>query len=90
VGGTPVSVLQDAIPFANTQPFGICTILTSMALGVPTPCTAATTGVWQAPCPTVLAGGEPVVKVGESMALCGIGPPVTITIPGQVQVMVGG
>jgi len=92
----PAGNINSATPFAEVMPFGMCMSLanpavaaaTAAALGVltPMPCTPVTS-VWAPGSPTVMIGGMPALN-NTSMAVCGFGGVVTISFPGQVQIMI--
>lgn len=96
--GKPVATIQDMKPYANLQPFGMCTSLanptvaaaTAAALGVltPQPCTMVPAGTWISPNPKVLTGGCPCLT-NEATLMCGFGAgTIRITMPGQTKVLV--
>lgn len=76
----PAANIMDFVPMTNIMPFGTCTILTSAASGVPTPCVPAVVAPW--------APGSPTVTVRKMLALnstskcaCTIGGMISITNP---------
>jgi uncharacterized Zn-binding protein involved in type VI secretion len=95
VGGKPTATILDAVPGVSMAPFGMCTTLsnptvaaaTAAALGVltPMPCMPVPTP-WKPGAPTVLVGGTPALTVG-STCQCAFGGVITVTMPGQFQVL---
>ncbi len=91
----PAGNIGDAIPFAEVQPFALCTSLanpavaaaTAAALGVltPMPCTPVTSA-WIPGAMTTLLGKKPALDQ-ESIAICAYGGVISITFPGEVTVM---
>lgn len=92
VGGQPVATIQDAAPFVNIPPFGICNspanpaAVSAKAAGATAPCTPVTVA-WTPGAPQVMVGGVPVVNATCTLQCAlGVGP-ITITNPGQATVM---
>ena len=96
-GGQPAANIMDHIPMMNIPTFGMCmspsnpqvAAATAAALGVltPQPCIPIVPAPWAPGSPTVLVGGMPALN-NASMATCMWGGVITITVPGQVTVMV--
>jgi hypothetical protein len=96
-GGMPAANILDNLPMANIAPFGMCISLanptvaaaTSAAMGVltPMPCIPVTTAPWAPGSPTVLIGGAPALN-NSSTLMCMWGGVITISMPGQMTVMV--
>ncbi len=94
--GKPAATIQDSTPI-NITPFGMCTTLsnpqvaaaTAAALGVltPQPCMMVAAGTWIPTKPTVLIGGKPCLT-SESKLMCSYGGCISITVPGQMKVIV--
>lgn len=84
-GGKPAANIMDKNPFANILPFGTCQILTSAALGVPTPCVPAIAAPWSPGSSTVKVDGMPAL-IDSDTCICTIGGSITITDAGQTDV----
>lgn len=91
-GGMPVATIQDAIPFTNILPFGVCNspsnpaAVSAKAVGATAPCTPVTVA-WTPGVPQILVGGVPVVNATcTCQCALGVGP-ITITSPGQTTVL---
>ena len=92
----PAANIQDAVPFVNIKPFGVCMSLanpavataTTAALGVltPQPCTPVTTA-WAPGCPTVMLKDAPALDQ-ESIAPCSFAGIVALTFPGEVTIQI--
>jgi hypothetical protein len=80
----PVANIMDYIPITNIPPFGTCTILTSAALGVPTPCVPAVVAPWTPGSPTVTVRGMPALN-STSKCICTIGGSISITSAGTTK-----
>jgi len=83
----PAANIMDYIPMKNIVPFGTCNILTSAALGVPTPCVPAVVAPWVPGSPTVMVRGMPALN-NMSKAVCTIGGMISINMAGQMTVNV--
>ena len=93
----PAASIQDHIPLANIQPFGLCTSLanptvasaTAAAMGVltPMPCVPATPAPWLPGAPTVLLGGMPALD-NSSRLMCLWSGAIQIVSPGQTSVLI--
>ena len=93
----PAANIQDHIPFLNIQPFGDCFTLsnpmvaaaTAADLGVltPVPCIPVTTSPWIVGSPTVILNNMPILS-NTSILMCEWGGVITITMPGEMTVMV--
>jgi Domain of unknown function (DUF4280) len=77
------ATIMDCKPGANIPLFGICTALTTAAIGVPTPCAMVPAGPWS-------VGSAKQVKIGDQLALlstdklkCGVPGLISIVDPGQ-------
>ena len=83
IDGLLVATVMDCVPMDNIPPFGTCTVLTSVALGVPTPCVPAPTGPWS---PGSLVSSIDGLKVltAPGLCQCGVGGSITISEPGEV------
>jgi hypothetical protein len=91
-GGMLVATIQDAIPFTNILPFGICNspsnpaAVAAKAAGATAPCTPVTVA-WTPGVPTVLVNGTPIVNA-TCTCQCALGTgPITVVNPGQTTVM---
>lgn len=86
VGGEtkPVANIMDYVPITNIPPFGTCTILTSAASGVPTPCVPAIAAPWTPGSSTVTVRGQPALN-STSKCICTIGGSISITNPGTTK-----
>jgi hypothetical protein len=91
-GGMLVATVQDAVPFANILPFGICNSpanpasVAAKAAGATAPCTPVTVS-WTPGNPQVLVNGAPVVTA-SSTCNCALGTgPITVVNPGQTTVL---
>jgi hypothetical protein len=80
----PAANIMDSIPVTNILPFGTCTVLTSAASGVPTPCVPATAGPWAPGSPTVMVRGQPALN-NTSTCTCTIGGVISIANPGTTK-----
>lgn len=95
VGGPPVMNIMDFKPI-NILPFGMCQSMsnpqvaaaTAAAQGVltPMPCVPNVATPWMDGSPKVLVGGMPVLN-NTSTNVCTYGGSITITKPGQIQVL---
>jgi hypothetical protein len=93
----PAATIQDHIPFANVQPFGMCSspanptvvAATAAAMGVltPMPCVPATSAPWLPGAPTVLIGGLPALD-NTCRLMCQWGGMIQIVNPGQTSVLI--
>jgi len=93
----PAASIQDHIPLANIQPFGLCTSLanptvasaTAAAMGVltPMPCVPATPAPWLPGAPTVLISGMPALD-NTCRLMCLWGGMIQIVNPGQTSVLI--
>jgi hypothetical protein len=79
--------IMDYIPMTNIMPFGTCTVLTSAAAGVPTPCVPAVVAPWAPGSPTVLVRGMPALN-SMSKCICTIGGMISINSPAANKEMV--
>ncbi|MBR5578965.1 MAG: DUF4280 domain-containing protein [Lachnospiraceae bacterium] len=94
--GRPSATIQDCTP-ANITPFGMCTTMsnpqvaaaTAAAMGVltPQPCTLVAAGGWIPTKPNVIIGGKPCLT-SDSKLMCSYGGCISITLPGQMKVLV--
>ena len=94
-GGKPVAVVGDMAPMASVGACGMCTSMmnptvsaaTAAALGVltPQPCVPAPAGPWK-PGGAVIIAGAPCLS-SDSVLNCAYGGVISITNPGQTQVM---
>lgn len=80
----PAANIMDSIPMTNIMPFGTCTVLTSAAAGVPTPCVPATAGPWTPGSHTVMVRGAPALN-NTSTCTCTIGGVISIANPGTTK-----
>lgn len=97
MGATPCANIMDNKPIVNIPPFGMCSSLanptvaaaTAAALGVltPMPCIPVTTAPWIVGAPTVLLANMPTLN-DSSTLMCTWGGVISISMPGQTQVMV--
>ncbi len=97
-GGMPAANILDNVPILNVPPFGMCSSLanptviaaTATALGVltPMPCVPLLPAPWVGAVPTVLAGPMPALT-NTCTLMCAWAGVITITSPGQFQVMPG-
>lgn len=83
IGNQLAATIFDFNLGANIPPFGTCSVLTSAASGVPTPCALAAAGPWK-------PGSTSIVKIGNlqgllstDMLMCTIPGTISITDPGQ-------
>lgn len=93
----PAANIMDNKPFVNILPFGMCTSLanpavasaTAAALGVltPMPCTPVTPAPWAPGVPTTLIANMPTLD-NASKLMCTWAGVISVTYPGQTQVMV--
>ena len=93
----PAATIQDHIPLANIQPFGMCISLanptvaaaTAAAMGVltPMPCVPATPAPWLPGAPTVLIGGMPALD-NTCRLMCIWAGVIQIVNPGQTSVLI--
>ncbi|HYO87937.1 MAG TPA: DUF4280 domain-containing protein [Candidatus Limnocylindrales bacterium] len=88
--GKLVATIQDAIPFTNILPFGICNspsnpaAVTAKAAGATAPCTPVTVA-WTPGVPLVLVNGTPAVNATcTCQCALGVGP-ITIVNPGTTK-----
>jgi hypothetical protein len=72
IEGALVATIVDMEPGANIPPFGTCTILTALALGVPTPCVPAPTGPWEPGSAIRTITSLPVLTM-PATCTCGVG-----------------
>jgi len=96
-GGPPAATIMDNKPIANIPPFAMCispanptvAAATAAAMGVltPMPCIPVTAAPWTPGSPTVMINNYPALS-NSSMCMCNWGGVITITVPGQVTVMV--
>jgi hypothetical protein len=84
VGNQLAATVMDNTP-ANIPPFGTCTVLTSAASGVPTPCALIPGGPW-------MPGSTSIAKIGNLLALvstdklaCAVPGVISVVNPGQQQ-----
>lgn len=92
----PAANIMDNKPFLNIMPFGVCktpsnpmvAAATIAALGVltPMPCIPVTVAPWIIGQPTVLIGNMPALT-DDSKLMCMWGGCISISSPGQIQVM---
>lgn len=95
-GGKPAAVINDIAPMTSVGPCGMCNSMmnptvsaaTAAALGVltPQPCVPAPAGPWK-PGGAVIIGGAPCLS-SDSVLNCAYGGVISITNPGQTQVMI--
>jgi hypothetical protein len=83
IGNKLAATIQDHAPVTNIPPFGICSVLTAEAAGVPTPCSPAIPAPW-APGSTspVQVGNIPGLLSTDELA-CTIPGVITVEDPGQ-------
>lgn len=96
-GGPPAATIMDSKPMVNIPTFGVCmtpsnptvAAATAAAMGVltPMPCIPATAAPWAPGSPMVLINNFPALS-NSSICNCMWGGVITITVPGQVSVMV--
>lgn len=96
--GMLAATVQDHVPMANVQPFGMCSSLanptvaaaTSAALGVltPMPCVPATPAPWVPGAVTTLANGSPCLTLGSTLT-CLWGGVIQIVKPGTTRTLSG-
>ncbi|HZN33391.1 MAG TPA: DUF4280 domain-containing protein [Pirellulaceae bacterium] len=79
--------IMDHKPIVNIPPFGTCTVLTTAASGVATPCVPAITAPWTPGNPTVMIRGQPALN-NSSTCTCTIGGAISITNPSATKEMV--
>jgi Domain of unknown function (DUF4280) len=94
-GGQLAATIQDFKPMANIKPFGMCTTpsnpqvasATAAAQGVltPMPCVPVTTP-WKPGSPTVMINNQPALT-NSCTSQCSWGGAITISTPGQMNVM---
>lgn len=91
--GKPVATIQDAVPFVNILPFGICNspsnpaAVAAKAVGATVPCTPVTVA-WAPGSPIVLINGTPALNA-TSTCQCALGVgPITIMNPGTTKEIV--
>jgi hypothetical protein len=91
--GKIVATIQDAIPFSNILPFGICNspsnpaAVAAKAAGATAPCTPVTVA-WAPGSATVLINGTPALNA-TSTCQCALGTgPITISNPGTTKELV--
>lgn len=97
LGPMPYANSMDHVPLVNIMPFGLCTSLanptvaaaTAAALGVltPMPCIPATSAPWVPGSPTVLLALMPALN-NSSKLMCNWAGVISVTFPGQAQVMI--
>lgn len=93
----PAANILDSKPMLNIPSFGMCSspvnpvviAATAAALGVPTPgpCIPATVAPWVLGAPTVILDGMPTLD-NAAKCMCSWGGVISITMPGQLTVMV--
>lgn len=93
----PAANIMDYKPVVNLPTFAMCTSManpataaaTSAASGVltPTPCVPVTAAPWVPGAPKTLIANMPALNE-SSKCMCSYGGVISITFPGQVQVMV--
>ncbi len=86
VGNMLAATIMDFAPMANVPPFGVCSILTAAALGVPTPCVPALPAPWTPGSATVKLGNFPALLNTDTLT-CAIGGVITVVNPGQTTTM---
>lgn len=96
-GGMPAANIMDHKPMVNIMPFGACQSLanpqvaaaTAAAQGVltPQPCIPATATPWAPGSPTVLIKNLPALN-NSSKCMCNWAGVISVTVPGQMTVMV--
>ena len=82
IGNQFAATIMDFAPMANIKPFGPCTILTSAASGVPTPCVPAAPAPWTPGAAKTLIGNFPALLQSDMLS-CAVGGMISITNPGQ-------
>ena len=95
----PAATIMDMVPMENIPTFGMCmspanpqvAAATAAALGVltPQPCIPNTVAPWVPGSPTVTIGGNPALTA-DSTCMCAWAGTITISMPGQMTVMVAG
>jgi hypothetical protein len=93
----PAANIMDYIPLVNIPTFGMCqspanptvAAATAAALGVltPMPCIPATASPWIPGAPTFLIGKMPALDANCTL-MCSYAGVITITYPGQVQMLI--
>lgn len=79
----PAATINDNVPMVNILPFGTCNVLTTAALGVPTPCVPAPAGPWLPGSTTVQTiGGIPALLATDKLQ-CSVPGVISVTDCGQ-------
>jgi Domain of unknown function (DUF4280) len=76
------ATVLDHAPATNVPPFGICSVLTAAASGVPTPCVPALPAPWT-------PGSASEVKIGNHLALLATAT-LKCSVPGVITVLDAG
>jgi hypothetical protein len=79
------ATIMDHAPIVNITPFGVCAVLTSAALGVPTACVPATPMPWAPGSPTDTIQSFPNLRDCDKL-VCMVGGLIGIQFAGQTQV----
>ena len=77
------ATIMDCAPITNIVPFGVCSILTAAASGVPTPCVPAPAGPWQTGSPTTKHQKIPALRQCDKLQ-CTVGGMISVLNPGQM------
>jgi hypothetical protein len=72
IGNQLTGTIMDFAPMANIKPFGPCTILTSAASGVPTPCVPAAPAPWTPGAAKTMIGYFPALQQSDKLT-CAVG-----------------
>lgn len=90
LGGTPAATMADMAPYANIEPYAMCTTPSNPEVdaeeGAPAPCTPLTTSPWAPPMPTVLIDGVPLA-LQTSTTMCAYAGEVSVVMTAQVQIL---
>lgn len=79
--------IMTTIPYAEIPSFSVCSILAAATMGAKTACVPAV-AMWTPGAPTLLIGGMCALD-NMSVLACAEGGAITVSFPGQVQVMAG-
>ena len=80
ISDNAVATVNDYISMTNLPAFGDCTILTSAANGVSTPCVPAAAAPWS-PGSTIETIDSQAVLIASDTVTCSIGGTISITDP---------
>lgn len=83
IDNLPAATVMDFKPGANIPPFGTCSVLTAIALGVPQPCVMAPAGPWQTGTTKRVTIGNLPVLLSTDKLMCSIPGVISIVDPGQ-------